>query len=418
MTTNQEIFTTPSAPSPSAHRPIFNLFDPALREDPYPTYRALREHGPIGKVPGMDVWYFTRYADCNAVLRDKRLGSDTRKATGYQKPGANVRLPEHLREERSFMFQDPPDHTRLRGLVAGVFTPQMIYNMRPRIQQLVDQSLDAAEQRGTLEIVGEFSYPLAFTVICELVGLPVEHREKFRAWSEILVGSMDPELNPSPELVKQQTDAIVNASLFLNQMIDERRRNMGDDLLSALIRTEQNGDKLSQGELMSTVILLFGAGQETTVNLISTAIHALLTHPDELAKFRSDPGRAKQVVEETIRWDSPTQLVQRVALEDMEVAGAQIKRGDVLIVLIGSGNRDDALVPNAERFDISRPQSPHLGFGHGPHFCLGAPLARAEGEIALSTIISRFPDIRLSPKGAVRRKTLVLRGFSAVHTEV
>jgi cytochrome P450 len=397
--------------------PVFDPFDPALRADPYPIYRQLRSEAPAGKVPGMDIWYFTRHADCQAILRDKRAASDTRKSDVYRQMEDSLRLPADVREHRSFLYLDPPDHTRLRGLVAGVFTPQSINRLKARIQTLIDELLDAAQQQGHFEIVGDLGYPLSFTIICELLGLSIEDRKRFRAWSEELIATMDPQRNPDPAVIERQVTAMREATQYLLQFITERRRRPGDDLVSTMSAAEHHG-KMTDDELVSTVILLFAAGQETTVNLISNSVLALLRHPEQLNRLRAQPDLAKQAVEEVLRWDAPTQLGQRIATEDLSIGGVTVRRGAPMIVILGSANRDEALLPDGERFDISRPHIPHLAFGIGPHFCLGAALARLEGEIALQSLVKRFPDMKLSAQGLRRRDTLVLRGLAALHVQI
>ena len=245
--------------------PVFDPFNSALRADPYPIYRRLRSEAPAGKLSGIDIWYFTRHADCQAILRDRRASSDTRKSDVYRRMEESLRLPADVREHRSFLYLDPPDHTRLRGLVASAFTPQRIHRLKSRIHELVGKLLDAAQEQGSFEVVGDLGYPLSFTIICELLGLSIEDRGRFRAWSEELVATMDPQMNPPPELVERQVKAMREATQYLLQFIAERRRRPGSELVSALSAVQQDGGMLSEDELVSTVILLFAAGQETTV---------------------------------------------------------------------------------------------------------------------------------------------------------
>ncbi len=395
--------------------PSFNLFDPTWRADPYPLYRRLRTEAPVGIMPALGIWYFTRYADCLALLRDTRAGCDTRKSEVYRNLTASgaLRMPDNLRSQRSFLFLDPPDHTRLRRLVASAFTANIVSGLRERVQQLVTELLDAAVERGHFDIVSDFAYPLPFTIICELLGIPVHDQNQFRGWSEELISSMDPQLHAPPELVRRQTEAIQKATAYLLELISERRENPSDDLLTALFRAEEAGDKLTDDELLSTVILLFAAGQETTVNLISNAVLALLTHPEQASLLRKQPSLARSAVEEILRWDAPTQMTQRVALEEIGIGGVTVKKGVPMVLILAAANRDEAQLSDGEQFDISRPHIPHLAFGFGAHFCLGAPLARLEGEIALSTLFSRFPDLRLAD-GVRRRDTLVMRGLAAL----
>ena len=406
----------PSKQTGNTQALCFNPFDPVWRADPYPLYQRLREEAPIGHVAGLDIWYFSRYADCLALLRDPRTGSDTRKSEIYQRLISSgwLRMPGSLRAQRSFLLLDPPDHTRLRSLVASAFTPVMIDRLRPRIEQLTIEFLDAAvSRRGRLEIVDDLAYPLPFTIICELLGLPRRDQTRFRRWSEPLVRSVDPQLNPSPALVQEQTEAIIHATGYLTELMNERRREPRDDLLTALFRAEAGGDRLTDEELLSTVIMLFAGGQETTVNLISNTVFALLSHPDQYALLRKQPSLVRAAIEEVLRWDPPTQMTQRIALEEMTIGDIIMRKGDPMILLLAAANRDLEKFPDAEKFDISRPQSPHLAFGSGPHFCLGAPLARLETEVVITTLLKKFPSLRLG-EGVVRRDTLVMRGFSSL----
>jgi cytochrome P450 len=399
---------------------IFNPFDPVWRADPYPFYRQLREQAPIGQVPGLEIWYLSRYDDCLAILRDRRGGVDTRKSPVYEALAemAGLRLPEDIEEQRSFLFLDPPDHTRLRGLVAAAFTPRVVEGMRQRIQELVDGLLESVDQRGRLDVVADLGYPLALTVISELLGIPPSDHARFTRWSKELAASMDPQLGAPPEVIERQIAAMREARDYLEELIGERRRHPGDDLLSALIDLEHEGDRLTEGELLSTVVLLFAAGHETTVNMLSNTMLALLTHPDQLAGLRADPQLAGAAIEEALRWDAPTQITQRIALEDLTIDGHEIAKGAPIVVLLAAANRDDTRIPDAERFDVARPPVRNLSFGFGPHFCLGAALARLEGEVVLKTLIGRFGDMRMDADGVRRRDTFVLRGLEALPVEV
>jgi cytochrome P450 len=404
----------------ASDRPIFNPFDPVWRADPYPLYRRLRTEVPVGQVPGVGVWYVARYADCQAVMRDPRAGNDTRKSDVIKKMKSSgaLRLPDDIREDRSFAFQDPPDHPRLRGLVASAFTPRVVEGMKPRILQLVEEAVDGALGRGRLDIVSDIAYPLSLTVICELLGVPTGDRFRFRQWSEEMVATMDPLLNGRPEDLERQAIAVRESTAYLVELIGERRRNPANNLLTALIGAEENGDRLTEQELLATAILLFGAGHETAVSLISNGMLALLRHPEQLARLRAEPALARAAVEEVLRWDPAIQMTQRVALDNLEVGGVTIPKGSLIILIIAAANRDEAHLSDGESFDIGRTPSSNLAFGSGAHFCLGAPLARAEGEIAFSTLIRRLPGLRLADSGVRRRDTLVFRGLAALPVEL
>jgi cytochrome P450 len=399
--------------------PIFNPYDPGWRKDPYPFYRRLRNEAPIGQVPVGGTWYVTRFADCQALLRDpQRAGSDPRKSALVQQlRKEGLRGAADLREQRSFLFLDPPDHTRLRGLVATTFTATMVERVRPRIRQVVKTLLDEAEKRGHLDVVHEFAYPLTLTMICDMLGIPRRDEERFNEWSVQLAASMDPQLNAPPEIMEAQQRAMNEGAEYILALLAERRKAPSDDLISALFAAEYEGHKLTEDELLSSVILVFAAGHETSVHLISNSVLALLTHPDQLAALRADSRLYPNAVEETLRWDPMIQMTQRVALQEISMGGQTIPAGSPIIILIAAANRDENEIADSERFDITRARFPHLAFGFGPHFCLGAPLARAECEESLKSIFTRFPNLRVAEKGFSRRQTLVFRGLSELHTE-
>lgn len=394
---------------------LFNPFDPAFRIDPYAVYAHIREVAPIHQ-GAFDAWVLSRYADCVAVLKDPRSSSDSTNSTAYQQfveqTGSD---PEELIEgARPFLFMDPPDHTRLRGLVNKAFTPRVADELRPRIQQIVDELLDAAAAKGELEVIEDFAYLVPVRVICEMLGVPAEDHETFKGWSRELARSLDPEEMLPPDVVERRRRAIESFREYFRGLIAQRRVEPRDDLLSALIAAEEQGDKLTEDELLSTCTLLLVAGHETTVNLIGNGTLALLRNPDQFARLRADPSLARSAVEEVLRYDPPVQLTGRTALEDMEVGGETIKKGQQAIILIASANRDPAQFPNAERFEIGRQDNHHLAFGHGVHFCLGAPLARVEGEIALGTLARRLVSPRLLVEAPEYKENVVLRGLAAL----
>jgi cytochrome P450 len=399
--------TTSSAPAESAL--TFNPFDPAFGADPYPFYRRLRREAPIGTVPGLDVWYLTRYDDCDAILRNPQAGSDASKSPVYRRltEAGVLRLPQSITGRPSFAFLDPPDHTRLRKLVSSAFTPRVVDRLRPRIQQLTDELLDRTRGRGEVELVSEVAYPLVFTVMSELIGVPAADQPRFREWSNEMSASMDPRISPPPEAIARQENAMRENRDYLVWLIRERRTTPGDDLLSALIQAEAGEGRLTEDELLSTTFLLVGAGTETTVHLICNGVLALLQHPDQLELLRGQPDLIGPAVEEILRWDPPTQLTQRIALADLTFGDVTIPAGCPVMVSIGAANRDEDRWEDAERFDLRRPERPHLAYGFGPHFCIGASLARAEGHIAISTILRRLGDLALV--GHRRRPTFVLR---------
>lgn len=394
---------------------VFNPFDPVWKADPYPFYRRLREEAPIGQVPGVGSWYVARFADCEALLKDRRVGSDTRKSDFYRKLAEQrpIRLAEDATERRSFLFLDPPEHTRLRGLVAGAFTPRVLARLVPAVERLVGELLDAAVARGRFDVVEDLAYPLAFSTISEILGIPHEDQGRFRAWSNEMAGSNDPTMNPSPEVVERQGRAYRETMDYLRALVAERRARPRDDVVSNLAAAERDG-QLSEDEILSSITLLVASGHESTVSLIGNAVHALLTHPDQLAQLQASPELATNAIEETLRWDAPVQMTRRVAHEEIELGGRVIAKGFPITLVLGAANRDEAANPDGERFDIRRDPVRHLAFGMGPHFCLGTHLARVEGSVALTAMIARFPSMRLGEAGVRRRTDLVMRGLQSL----
>ena len=394
----------------------FNPFDPGFRVDPYPVYRRLLAEDPVHKTPfGMSV--LTRYRDCAAVLRDPRSSSDASNSTMYQAFMAG-RDPEEvfgaLAGMRPFLFMDPPDHTRLRGLVQKAFTPKTVENLRPRIQEIVDELMAPARERGSMEVVEELAYPLPVRVITEMLGVPPEDHETFKGWSKELAGALDPDFaTPQDRLDKREHAATAFVEYF-QRLIVERRRQPRDDLLSALIAAEDEGNKLSEKELLSTLILLLVAGHETTVNLIANGVLAFARHPDQLQRVHSDPSLARTAVEEVLRYDPPVQFTARVALEDMDVSGTTLEKGAQAILLLAAANRDPEQFENPDAFDVGRQDNRHLAFGLGAHFCLGAPLARVEGQVALQAVATRVTDLGLAVEAPEYKENIVLRGLSAL----
>jgi cytochrome P450 len=392
---------------------LFNPLDPAFRIDPYPVYARLRAEAPVYEAFGGLV--LSRYAECEAVLRDPRSSSDFDKSTAHEmwvrEQGPGYQPPQ---QTRPFLFLDPPDHTRLRGLVTKAFTPRVVDRLRPRVQEIVDVLLDKVIARGSLEVIEDFAYPLPVIVICEMLGVPVDDHEKFKGWSRELARSLDPEPFLPPEVLERRQKAIESFTEYFAKLIEGRRAAPGDDLLSALIAAEEAGDKLSPEELLATCILILVAGHETTVNLIGNGALALLRHPDQLELLRDDPSLGRTAVEEVLRFDPPVQFTGRIALEDMDIGGHTVAKGQQTMVLLASANRDQDIFTDPDRFDITRQENRHLAFGHGVHYCLGAPLARVEGEIALSSLVRRLRDLRLLTEALAYKENIVLRGLAAL----
>ncbi|MBL1109985.1 cytochrome P450 [Streptomyces sp. 5-8] len=368
--------------------------DPAFVADPFPLYRRLREEGPVRRavvVGGMDVWLVTRYEDGLAALTDPRLSSDIRDASD---PRLLERLPEFERESMmsNMLRSDPPDHTRLRRLVSKAFTARRVAALRPRIQEITDRLLDAVVPAGRAELVADLALPLPVTVISELLGVPVDDRHDFQRWTDAML--VRGEEMPDPAVVDE---AWHQMHAYLTKHLYSKRTRPGDDLLSALISAHDEEQRLSRDELIATAFLLLVAGYITTVNLIGGGIAALLANPDQLTLLRDRPELMPDAVEEFLRYDGPVSPgIARFAREDVEIAGVTIPRGATVLVASAIADRDPARFPDPDRLDVTRRDSGHLAFGHGIHYCLGAPLARLEGQIAIGTVLHRLPDLALA----------------------
>jgi cytochrome P450 len=307
------------------------------------------------------------------------------------------------------LFMDAPDHTRLRGLVSRAFTPRSVERLRPRMAEIVDDLVAAALERGSMDLIADFAFPLPITVICELLGVPVEDRDLFRTRTPQLAAVLEGVL-PADKM-EQAATAAMEFAAYLLPLFEERRREPRDDLISALVAAEDQGDRLSHEELLTTTMLLLGAGHETTTNLVGNGMLALLGHPDQLDRLRRDPTMVRGAVEELLRYDSPVQLTARNIAGEMDLAGRRFHKGEQVVVLLGAANRDPAAHPEPEVLDVGRAEVHHLSFSHGAHFCLGAALARAEAEIALTALVTRFPGLRLGAEPPRRRPTRTLRGL-------
>jgi pimeloyl-[acyl-carrier protein] synthase len=384
----------------------FNPFLPEVIANPYPTYHRLRQEDPVHLSP-LGIWALSRYDDAAMLLRDPRFGR-----RGFQQILESRFGRQGLGQ--SMLFQDPPDHTRLRTLVNKGFTPRVIEGMRSHIQQVVDGLLDQVKAAGRMDVVADLAYPLPVIVICEMVGVPAEDREKFRDWSYAIARSLDAIAVPNEELARRANEAQDALTAYFARLIEERRRAPRPDLLSALIAAEEAGDRLTTQELFATGILLFIAGHETTVNLIGNGTLALLRNPDQMQRLRAEPGLIASAVEELLRFDSPVQRTGRLLYEDVTIDGKTIPKGSIAVALIGAANRDPAHFPDPDRLDITRSDNRHLAFGWGIHFCLGAPLARLEGQIAFSTLLRRFPRLALAADQVEYRETSTLRGLRAL----
>jgi cytochrome P450 len=393
---------------------IFNPFEPGFFDDPYPQYAALREHDPVHRSP-LEVWVLFRYDDIVGLLRDSTLSVQVDNAT----PTARMQMfAEQAPEERergahSILNVDPPDHTRLRRLVSKAFTPKMVHELRPRIQALVDEALDTMAARGEADVISDLAFPLPFTVISEMLGMPDGNRDEVRGWSHTLTKTLDPIL--SPEEVQAALAAADNMQAHVQDVLAWKRDHPADDLLTGLLAAEDEGDRLSEIELLDQVLLLYVAGHETTVNLIGNATLALLGHPDQLARLRADPELDGGAVEELLRYDSPVQFSRRITIADLDVDGATIPAGTFTLTCLGSANHDEARWgPTADELDITRADAgQHMSFGNGIHHCLGSSLARTEAQVAIGALVRRFPDLALAGEPE-RNGRVVLRGLESL----
>jgi len=358
----------------------FDPADPAFIADPYPAYAALRRDAPVRWYAPGGFWLVARHAHVDALLRDPRLG----RVFTPREPAA-VYGAWNLVNEHAMLEREPPDHTRLRRLVAGAFTPRRAEELRGRVRALAAELLDPVRAGGGGDLVAAFAEPLPVAVIAELLGVPAADRHLLRPWSNAIVGLY--ELEPGPGVADRAVAAARDFTGYLRALLAERRRRPGDDLLSALAVAAVDGDRLTEDELVATAVLLLNAGHEASVNVIAGGVLALLRHPGQLARLRADPGLAPRAVEELIRYDTPLSLFQRTAFADVAVGDQVVRAGERVGLLLGSANRDPAAFPRPDELDVGRTPNRHVGFGAGIHYCLGAPLARVELQEALALLL-------------------------------
>jgi hypothetical protein len=392
--------------------PLFNPLAPEFIRDPYPFYERLRTTDPM-HVTAFGMFLASRHAEASLVLRDKRFGKDNAERLKRRYGPQIMDEPAFRSLSLTMLQQDPPDHTRLRGLVVKAFTARRVEDMRPRIQQIVDETLDRIAPQGHMDLIEDFAFRLPVTIICDMLGIPEEHREVFYTSSRDGGRILDPVPMSKAEIERANASNLMS-QLYFQQLFELRRRSPGDDLTTQLVQAEEDGSKLSNEELTANIILLFGAGHETTVNLIGNGLLALHRNPDQLALLKANPALITNAVEEFLRYDSSVQLTGRVALEDInDLGGKKIPKGESVLCLLGSANRDPAVYPDRpDRLDITRPKIRPLSFGGGIHLCLGAQLARIEAEVAIATLLRRLPDLRLDDaENPEWRPTFVLRGL-------
>ena len=385
---------------------LVRALGPRGRTDPYPIYRQLRDLGPV-RLPTM--WVVSRYEDVSRVLRDPTTSSEGHNPWFERFFGSEV---DGLRQ--TILFSDPPDHTRLRGLVSKAFTVRGVEDLRPRIQAIADELVDAVADRGRLDLLADIAYPLPTTVICEWLGIPREDQGQFGPWMRDLANRFNPELAMfvrRGSKVARGRAAEEAFATYVEGLIAERRAHPRDDFLSALIAAEEAGEVLTTEELVAMTTILLVGGHETVANLTGNGMLALLRHPDQLDRLRTDPGLAPTAVEELLRYDTPAQMAVRTAGTDLELSEATIPAGDLILLVLGAANRDPEAFDRPDEVVLDRKPNPHLAFAAGVHYCIGAPLARLEGQVALTTLARRLPDLRIGPEGPTWRGTLALRGM-------
>ena len=387
----------------------YNPLSAQMAQDPYPTYAKLRARDPVHRSRLMQAWLFSRYAEVDTILRDHRhFSSDPRKRI----PSGRQRASLPNVEEPSMLFLDPPDHTRLRALVNKAFTPRAVAALEPHIRELMSRLLDAVEDPSAFDLMAAVAKPLPVIVIAEMLGIPAEDRARFAVWSDQRARILEPTLSAAERETAEA--AMRSLDAYLMPIISARRAAPHDDIISALAQAEEEGDKLTEREVLLMLRLLLVAGNETTTNLIGNGMLALLRHPDQLAALREDRALIPSAVEELLRFDSPVQVDVRSVLEDCDVNGFGVRRGDNVVCLLGAANRDPDRFEAPDRLDVGRREQTHLAFGRGIHHCLGAPLARLEGRMVLETLLERFVSMSLLDERPAFRNSVVLRGLDSL----
>jgi len=391
----------------------FNPANPILRANPYPFYHLLRQAMPVCPTPA-GAWLISGYAQGESILVDKRFAT-----IDLNRIGQVAQLPQTpaLEAARAMMattmlFMDPPRHGRIRGLVSRAFSPRMIESLRPRIGEIATTLLERFEARAEVDLIKDFAYPLPVIVIAEMLGVPAEDRDLFRRWTTDLAPLID--FLQSSEAVDRAMLAMEEIGQYLRELVQKRRTDPREDLVSALIAAEERGDHLTEDEMLANIVLLLGAGHETTANLIGNGLLALINNRGELEELRGNRELIRSAVEESLRYDSPVQVTARRTLEEVRVGEITIPTDSHVIVLIGACNRDPARFADPDNFSITREKNDHLTFGGGTHYCLGANLARAEGQVAIDAIVQRFPRVELAASGIEYRELFNLRGLKSL----
>ncbi|GAA2608137.1 cytochrome P450 [Actinomadura fulvescens] len=391
----------------------FNPLDPEFAANPYPHFQRLQHDSPVVRTPA-GIWYVTRYHDVAAVLRDARFGHGDGTVEEEKLGWLGTASGASGEKVRSFFALDPPDHDRLRRMVTKGFSARRVQLLEEQVQRVVDELLDEALRKDEIDVMAELAYPLPVIVICELLGVPPGDREVFHGWSEALARGLDPDFVQTPRDIQARGKALLEFRDYFLDLSAARRKEPGEDLISALIQVEEEGDMLSETELLTTCVLMVIAGAETTVNFLGNSTLALLRHPDQRALMTDRPEEFPAAMEELLRYDPPVQMTFRVALEDVELRGEHIAKNDLVIVVMGAANRDPEVFDDPDRLDLTRPVGRHLAFGLGTHFCFGAPLARLQGRLLLPDLFRRAPGITLVEDKVTYKRNVLLRGLSAL----
>ncbi|MFJ7152333.1 cytochrome P450 [Streptomyces sp. NPDC100445] len=397
----------------------FDPWDPAFVADPYPAYAELRARGRVIRYEPTDQWLVPHHADVSALLRDRRLGRTYRHRFSHEEFGRSAPPPEHepfhTLNDHGMLDLEPPDHTRIRRLVSKAFTPRTVERLEPYVRRLADDLVAGLVRRGGGDLLTDVAEPLPVAVIAEMLGVPEADRDRLRPWSAAICGMY--ELNPTPETAARAVRASVEFSGYLRDLIAARRERPGEDLVSGLIAAHDEDDRLTEQEMISTVVLLLNAGHEATVNATVNSWWALFRAPAQLAALRADHLLIPTAVEELLRHDTPLQLFERWVLDDIEIGGTTIPRGAEVALLFGSANHDPAVFADPGRLDLTRRDNPHVSFGAGIHYCIGAPLARMELTASLSALLRRAPTLTLTAPPE-RTPGFVIRGLRGLDVEV
>ncbi len=418
---------------------LSNLLRQDVRTDPYPFYGQLRSQDPVHWDEEMGFWVLTRYDDIELLYTDERFSRAQGLLRGFERLAEaeqQIARPVYHSFSRTVFYADPPYHTHLRSLMNHAFTPRYVERLRPYIQQTVDQLLDEAQGSGEMDIVHDLAYPLPVMVIAELIGLPVGDRAQFKQWSDDLFAILGTVRHKPSHLLERAAQSLTEMTEYIKHLARKRRENMGDDLLSMLLSVSSDDSAcpyphhqasprstgellhdpeaiatLTEEELVANINILLSTGHETTTHLIGNGLLALMQHPGQLELLQKQPGLLDSALDEILRYDNPVQITYRSAIEDAEIKGKLIHKGDLVNSILGSANRDPERFTDPDKFDITRNEGRHLGFGLGIHYCIGAPLVRLEAEIAFETILRRFPDIQLKTQNLEWQEHPIFRGL-------